>query len=264
MPVARAERTNHRELAPERQELLRGILREDHVVRVDDLSRRLRVSVATIRRDLDQLESLGEIRRVHGGAVGVEGRLEEPFFDAKTSIAAREKERIARAAVRLLEPNDTIYLDGGSTVLELARLIRDRSNVTVVTNSLRAAMELASRGPRLILIGGELRRLSQTLVGPLSRLTLEDLHVDKAFMGTIGLTLEEGLTTTDPSEAYTKELVMRQARQVILLADSGKAGKVSFARAGRLENVHVVVTDRALEKNFARELAKKGIKVVRT
>jgi len=142
-------------------------------------------------------------------------------------------------------------------------LLHDRTNLTVVTNSLRAAHELAGRGPRLILIGGALRRLSQTMVGPLTRCVLRELHVDKAFMGTIGLTLKEGLTTTDPSEAYTKELVMSQARQVILLADSGKAGKVAFARAGRLENVHVLVTDKGLDKNFAKELIKKGIKVIK-
>jgi DeoR/GlpR family transcriptional regulator of sugar metabolism len=82
-------------------------------------------------------------------------------------------------------------------------------------------------------------------------------------MGTIGLTLAEGMTTTDPGEAYTKELVMSQARQVILLADSSKAGKVAFACAGRLENVHVLVTDKGLDKNFAKELTKKGIKLVR-
>ena len=82
-------------------------------------------------------------------------------------------------------------------------------------------------------------------------------------MGTIGLSLKEGMTTTDPGEAYTKELVMSQARQVILLADSGKAGKVAFARAGGLENIHVLVTDKQLDKHFAKELARRGIKLVR-
>ena len=256
--------TDHKALAPQRWDSLRALIRDSGVIRVEDLRRRMNVSLATVRRDLDQLEQSGAIRRVHGGAVSVESRLEEPLFDDKASIAAREKLRIAEAALKFVAAGDTIYLDGGSTVLELARLLRDRTNITVMTNSLRAAHELAGRGPRLILIGGELRRLSQTMVGPLTRCILQELHVDRAFMGTIGLALEEGLTTTDPSEAYTKELVMSRARQVILLADSGKAGKVSFARAGRLENIHVIVTDRALEKNFARELVKKGIKLVKT
>jgi DeoR/GlpR family transcriptional regulator of sugar metabolism len=254
---------NHKELAPRRLDNLRELIRGKGVIRVEEICSQLHVSPATVRRDLDQLEEAGSIRRVHGGAVSVESRLEEPLFDDKASIAEREKYHIAQAALQFVEPGDTIYLDGGSTVLEFAQLLRDRTNLTVVTNSLRAAHELAGRGPRLILIGGELRRLSQTMVGPLTRCILQELHVDKAFMGTIGLTLKEGLTTTDPSEAYTKELVMSQARQVILLADSGKAGKVAFARAGRLENIHVFVTDKGLDKNFAKELIKKGIKVIK-
>ena len=253
-----------RELAPKRLERLREILRIDHVVSVEELSRRLEVSAATVRRDLAQLESLGEVRRVHGGGVGTESRLEEPLFDDKTSIAAREKQRIAQAALKYIQPNDTIFLDGGSTVLELARLIRDRSNLTVVTNSLRAAIELAAQGPRVILIGGEFRRRSQTLVGPLTRLTLDEVHVDKAFMGTIGLTLEEGLTTTDPSEAYTKELVMQHARQVFLLADHSKVGKVSFACAGQLGRVQVLITDKQVDRKFSSQLRKDGVEVVRT
>ena len=219
-------------LAPQRWDTLRAVIRDTGVIRVEDLCRRLGVSAATVRRDLDQLERDGAIRRVHGGAVSVESRLDEPLFDDKASVAVREKRQIAEAALALVEPEDTIYLDGGSTVLELARLLRERQNLTVVTNSLRAAHELAGRGPRLIVVGGELRRLSQTLVGPLTRLVLDGLHLDKAFMGTIGFALKEGLTTTDPSEAFTKETVLGQARQVIVLADSSKAGKVSFARAG--------------------------------
>jgi DeoR family fructose operon transcriptional repressor len=256
-------RNRQKELAPARLDRLRRMLREDHVVRVGELSQQLQVSLATIRRDLDELESLGEIRRVHGGAVGVESRLEEPLFDDKTSIAAKEKHRIARAALKYIKPNQTIFLDGGSTVLELARLLRDRSNLTILTNSLRAAIELAASGPRLILIGGELRRLSQTLVGPLTRLTLQELQVDKAFMGTMGLSLQEGLTTTDPGEAYTKELVMEHAREVILLADHTKVGKISFSRAGQLDRVQVLITDRHVNRKFARELRKRGVVVVR-
>ncbi len=252
-----------RDLAPQRLDRLRALIRESGVIRIEAICRRLGVSPATARRDLDQLERSGAIRRVHGGAVSVESRLDEPLFDSKTSIAAKEKRRIAEAALEFIGPEETIYLDGGSTVLELARLLRERTNLTVVTNSLRAAIELAGRGPRLILIGGELRRLSQTMVGPLTRLTLQELHLDKAFMGTIGVSLKEGMTTTDPGEAYTKELVMGQARQVILLADSSKAGKVSFARAGGLERVHVFITDRAVDKNFAKELTQQGIKLVR-
>ena len=254
---------DHKALAPQRWESLRALIRDSGVIRVEDLCRRLRVSSATVRRDLDQLERSGAIRRVHGGAVSVESRLDEPVFEDKTSLAVREKRRIAEAALEFVAAGDTIYLDGGSTVLELARLLRDRANLTVVTNSLKAAYELSGRGPRLIVIGGELRRLSQTLVGPLTRLLLGELHLDKAFMGTIGFAPKEGLTTTDPSEAFTKKVVMKQARQVIVLADSSKAGKVSFASAGRWENVHVLITDNHVDKEFAKELTNNSIKLIR-
>ena len=257
------ESSKLKDLAPKRLEELRGILGQDRVVRVEELTERLGVSSATIRRDLGELEKLGELRRVYGGAVSTGGRLDEPLFDDKTSVAAAEKRSIAEAALKYIKPNDTIYLDGGSTILELARLLKDRSNVTVVTNSLRAAVELAGRGPRLILVGGELRRLAQTTVGPLTRFMIEELHVDKAFMGTIGLSLDAGLTTTDPTEAYTKELVMEHAREVILLADSSKAHKVSFTRAGRLDRVQVLITDALFDRKLARELHKRGIEVVR-
>jgi DeoR/GlpR family transcriptional regulator of sugar metabolism len=254
--------SKERDLAPQRLEQLRGILGHNRVVRVEELTQKLGVSSATIRRDLGELEKLGELQRVYGGAVSTGGRLDEPLFDDKTSVAAAEKRRIAAAALHLVKPNETIYLDGGSTVLELARLLKERSNITVVTNSLRAAVELAGRGPCLILVGGELRRLAQTTVGPLTRLLIDDLHVDKAFMGTIGLSLEEGLTTTDPTEAYTKELVMEHAREVILLADSSKAHKVSFTRAGRLEKVRILITDRHFDRKLSKELHRLGIEVV--
>jgi DeoR family fructose operon transcriptional repressor len=252
-----------KDLAPQRIEQLRRILSQDQVVRVDGLTAQLGVSTATIRRDLDMLERLGELRRVYGGAVSTGSRLEEPLFDDKTSIAAGEKRAIAAAALKYVQPNGTLFLDGGSTVLELARLLKDRSNVTIVTNSLRAAAELAGRGPRLIIVGGELRRLSQTTVGPLTRFMIRELRVDRAFMGTIGLSLEGGLTTTDPSEAYTKELVMEHAREVILLADSSKAHKISFTRAGRLEKVRILITDRLIDRKLSQGLHKRGIEVVR-
>ncbi|MFZ0828538.1 MAG: DeoR/GlpR family DNA-binding transcription regulator [Verrucomicrobiia bacterium] len=256
--------SDQKALAPQRWDNLRTLIRDHGVIRIEDLCRRLKVSPATVRRDLDQLEQSGAIRRVHGGAVSVESRLDEPVFADKTSLAAREKRRIAEAALALIGPGDTVYLDGGSTVLELARLLRERTNLTVVTNSLHAAHELAGRGPRLILIGGEFRRLSQTVVGPLTRLVLNELHLDKAFMGTIGFTLKEGLTTTDPGEAFTKVMVMGQARQVFVLADSSKAGKLSFARAGSWDQVHMLITDKQLDRNFAKEFIKTGIKLVRT
>lgn len=250
-----------RDLAAGRLEKLRLFVRERRIVRVDELAAGLGVSAPTVRRDLLQLERRGELRRVHGGAVAVESRLEEPLFDDKTSIAASEKGRIAAAALAMIRPKDSVFLDGGSTVLALAARIKERTDITVVTNSLRVAAEFAGGGPALILVGGELRRLSQTFVGPLTRFTLEQIHVDRAFMGTIGLTPDAGLTTTDPREAYTKSLVMEHAGEVILLADGSKLGKVSFARFGGVEKLTHVITDKGAPPALVRRFRMAHINV---
>jgi DeoR family transcriptional regulator, fructose operon transcriptional repressor len=254
--------SSSKDLAAGRAEKLRQILKQRHIVRIEELCAELAVSPATVRRDLAQMEARGELRRVHGGAVAVESRLEEPRFDDKTGRAAAEKHRMAEAALRMIRPKDSIYLDGGSSVLALAALLHDRTDITVVTNSVRVLAELAGGGPPLIAVGGELRRLSQTFVGPLTRCILEQIHVDKAFMGTIGLSPEAGLTTTDPREAYTKSLIMEHAQHVILLADSSKVGKLSFARFGSLDKVGTLITDKGIRPVAVKDFAKRKIKVV--
>lgn len=250
------------DLAVHRRQRLVHLVEARGAARLEELSEALGVSQATVRRDLNAVSEAGRLRRVHGGAVAVDQRLGELHFDVKAGTAAAEKGRIAAAAVRLLSPSDTIYLDSGSTVLALARLLHGWTRLTVVTNSLPVALELVGRGPRLIVLGGELRATSRAIVGPLTRHLLEDLHVDRAVMGTFALSLEDGLTTTDPNEAFTKRLVLSRAREVILLADSTKVGTRSFVGAGRLADVDVFVTDAAVDAGVARKLGRHGIRVI--
>jgi DeoR/GlpR family transcriptional regulator of sugar metabolism len=230
---------------------------------LEELSHALGVSQATVRRDLDELEAEGLVRRVHGGVIAIDERPAEPHFEVKATEAAEEKERIAARAVALLAPDDTVYLDSGSTVLAAARLLHGWDRLTVVTNSLPAITELADRGPRLVVIGGEFRARSQALVGPLSRFLLENIHVNRAFIGSYAVSLEDGLTTTDPAEAFTKELALQRATQVVLLADSRKMGSQSFVHAGRMEAVNVLVTDTGIDDRVVRSLEKRGITVIK-
>jgi DeoR/GlpR family transcriptional regulator of sugar metabolism len=252
-----------RDLAPQRRQRIRSIVELRRAARLDELSLALRVSQATIRRDLDELESEGRVRRVHGGVVAVDERPGEPHFEVKAAEAAEEKERIAARAVAMLAPDDTVYLDSGSTVLAAARLLRGWDRLTVVTNSLPVLVELAGRGPRLIVIGGEFRATSQALVGPLSQYLLENIHVNRAFIGSYAVSLEDGLTTTDPAEAFTKKLALERATQVVLLADSRKIGGHSFVHAGQLEAVDVLVTDSGIDERIARSLERQGITVIK-
>jgi DeoR/GlpR family transcriptional regulator of sugar metabolism len=250
------------DLAAARRQRLGALVDARRAIRLEELSAALGVSQATVRRDLNALAAAGRLRRVHGGAVAADQRLDEPHFDDKAGAAAEEKGRIAARAVELLSPHDTVYLDSGSTVLGVARLLHGWSHLTVVTNSLPVATELVGRGPRLILVGGEVRATSRAIVGPLTRLLLESLHLDRALMGTFAFSLEDGLSTTDPAEAYTKDLVLARAGEVILLADSTKAGTRSFVRAGDLDRIHTIVTDTGIDERLVRSLKRRGIRVI--
>jgi len=227
-----------------------------------ELSRDLGVSEATIRRDLLSLEEQKRIRRVHGGAVRVKFPRNEPIFREKEILNAAEKRKIAKLALSYIKTRDTIYLDGGSTVLGLAKLLASSNGLTIVTNSLMAAAELMESGHKLILVGGEFRPLSRTIVGPLTATTLDKLSIDKAFLGTIGFTIEDGISTTDANEAYTKELVLQRARKVILMTDSSKLGTPSFAVSGKISDLDVLITDQGISAKFAKALKKKKITVV--
>lgn len=251
-----------RELAEARWRKLRGLLRERGILRVEELASELGVSAATVRRDLAALEGLGDLRRIHGGAMVAEGRDEEPLFDDKTVMAASEKQRIAEAALKLVRPRDIVYLDGGSTVLALARLLVGHAQLTVVTNSLRVAQVFSSGGPRMILTGGECRLLSQTFVGPLTRAVLEQMHLDVAFMGTIGVSAEHGMTTTDPAEAFTKEQALARASRAVLLADSSKFGKTSFVRFGTIRALSAVISDKQMPSAERKAFQRAGVETI--
>jgi len=250
------------DLAARRRQRLVALVEARGSARLEELSNALGVSQATVRRDLNAISASGRLRRVHGGVVAMDQRLDEPQFDVKAGTSAPEKARIAAAAAKLLSPTDTIYLDSGSTVLALARLLHGWDRLTVVTNSLPAAMELAGRGPRVIVVGGELRSTSRAIVGSLTHHLLDELRVDRAIMGTYAVSLADGLSTTDPSEAFTKRLVMTRAAEVILLADSSKLGRQSFVGAGQLRDLDILVTDRGVDQQAARALTRRGVRVI--
>jgi DeoR/GlpR family transcriptional regulator of sugar metabolism len=248
-------------LVAERENRILELLSGTQGRSIHELAEVLAVSVATVRRDLAGMEKRRLLTRVRGGATLTLARRIEPLFADKETENREGKERIARTAFGFVEDHDTIYLDGGSTVLMLARLLPQRRDLTVVTNSLMAASVLMEAGHRLILVGGEYRALARTLVGPLTAQVIRALNVNKAFMGTIGLTVAEGMTTTDVNEAFTKEQIMKRANQVILLADQTKIGVPSFARSGSIEDVDILVTDR-IDEACLREMEAHGVEVV--
>lgn len=249
--------------ATQRYQKILEIIRLKKSVTVQELSSYLAVSESTIRRDLQELHKQKQLKRTHGGAVVWETARSESPFDKKETEFVEEKLRIARYAVSLIKEGDTICLDGGTTNLQIARSLKDYQNLTLVTNSAKVLVELAGvPGINLIVTGGNLRTLSLALVGPLTKGILEVLHVDKAFIGTMGITVAEGLTTTDILEAETKRLMIEKAQEVMVVADHSKIGKVSFASVAPLSLVDKLITDSGTSSEDIEAIREQGVEVI--
>jgi DeoR family transcriptional regulator, aga operon transcriptional repressor len=228
-----------------RAERLGAILERlsDHgSVDVDDLMRELGVSPATVRRDLQSLHEQRLLERTHGGAVAIGGLYELPVR-YRGSIQRDQKLRIARAALAHVGDGATVGLTGGTTTTEVGRMLVHRSDLTVVTNAINIAAELAVRpNVRLIVSGGVARAASYELVGPLADGVLEQLHVEVAFVGVDGITARAGLTTHREVEAHTNRVLIQRAARVVVVADGTKVGVTTLARIAECAAVDVLVT----------------------
>src|SRR5689334_14292586 len=224
-------------------------------VDVNDLAGALGVSGATVRRDLQALSSGKLLVRTHGGAVA---RLVDAA-DGTGHLA--EKQRIGAAAASLVDRGAVVGLTGGTTALEVARALAYRSDFTFVTNAINIASELVGRpGLRLVVIGGIVRS-SFELVGPAAEAMLANYHLDMAFIGVDGLTPQDGCTTHDEMEAQTDLAFLRRARRSIVIADSSKIGKVTFARICKVTDVDEIITDRGISREQLRSLSSAGAQV---
>ena len=229
-------------------------------VDVAGLAERLGVSGATVRRDLQSLSRSQLLVRTHGGAVSQQTEDEVPA-QVKAVLRQPEKRRIAHAAGGLVPDGAVVGLTGGSTTLELARVLRSRRGLTVVTNSIDVASELAGRpGIRLVMIGGIVRR-SRELVGPAAETMLANYHLDVAFIGVDGLSVE-GCTTYDEMEATTDAAFLAQARRRVVVADRSKIGKVTFARISPLPGIADLVTDRGAPADALDAIRAYGVAVI--
>ncbi|HYF91145.1 MAG TPA: DeoR/GlpR family DNA-binding transcription regulator [Symbiobacteriaceae bacterium] len=222
---------------------------------VTELSSLLGVSTVTVRRYLDLLEKEGLVRRTRGGAFMNEGLVEEPSFGSKQVRFIAEKQRIAQAAVATVQDGDTIALNAGTTTWEIARCLRSRQNLTVVTNSISIASVLVdSPGIRLVVTGGILRERSQALVGPIAEAALRGIFVSKAFLGVNGISLSHGLTTPNMEEAQINRVLMRVAQSVTIVADHSKFERVSFSLIASVSEIGGVITDKGTPDEIIRAL----------
>jgi DeoR/GlpR family transcriptional regulator of sugar metabolism len=251
----------------ERRKTILESLHHNGLVTVTNLVESCRVSEMTIRRDLREMEREGLLRRVHGGAVSTFGRSFEPLYQVRSAKNVQAKRAIGQAAARLILDGDCLALDIGTTALEVIRALEDRRNLTIVTASIPIANEIVSRFSlnsevRLILTGGIVRAGELSMIGSIAEATYTGLHVDKAFLGVGGLSLDNGLTEYNLEDAQVKHVLIKSAQQRIVLADSSKFGRTTFASVGQLSDVNTVITDIDVSKDHVDALRRMGIEVI--
>jgi len=239
------------------------MLSRGHGVATAEVARRFRVDPMTIRRDLKALEESGLVVRRYGGAVAAQRISLEFSFDRGHQRHLNEKRRIGHAAAEQVEPGQTVFLDTGTTTLEVARALAQRAVVCrVVTGSLVIAGQLWGREEiELLLLGGQARRGSPDLVGAATELMLERLTADLGFLGADGIVPGRGCFAQDVEAARVAERMAASARRVVVVADHSKLGRAGGARYLKTDGMHELITDRGADKAVVAALRRRGVKV---
>jgi len=231
--------------------------------KVEELSRHFNVSTVTIRNDLNYLEERGLIHRAYGGALTRKEVAFDPTLIEKAKLHAEEKKRIGARAAEMVFDGDSIILDSGTTTIEIAKGLRDRRDLTVMTNAINIATELAGLpGVTVMLTGGTLREKSFSLVGPNAELALKAFYFDKLFLGVDGLDAESGLTTPNVLEARLNRVMIEMSRETIVVVDSSKFGRRSLSLIAPLDGIHSIITDSGISGEYRDILAERHIKVI--
>jgi DeoR family transcriptional regulator of aga operon len=248
-------------LIEERRRRICELLRVDGRVTVDGLAKRFGTSQVTIRADLSMLESSGALTRTHGGALRLP---EDQPLDVKQLQHHAEKLRIAEAAAALIQDGETIILDSGTTTAEIARRVRTVAvkSINVITNALNiAALLIDVPSVRLIMPGGILRRESNSLSGPMAEATLATLQADRLYLGADGVDPKLGIMTPHLAEARLNARMIEISRQVVVVADSSKLARRNISLIARLDQVHMLITDRSAPAEAVAELRERGVEV---
>jgi DeoR/GlpR family transcriptional regulator of sugar metabolism len=247
----------------ERREQIMGLLEAEERVAVADLSERFGVSQVTIRTDLDALASQGVLVRTHGGAITPNRTDLELSFDIRRRLYSREKRRIGAAAAEIIEDGDAIALDASTTALAVANHIKNRRELTVLTNGIYVALALLEAPAITVLMpGGFVRRDSVSLVDGGVEDLIGEFNFQKGFFGVKGLTLEEGLTDVDADEVAVKRNMAARAKRVIAILDHSKLGRVGFVTFASIDQVDCVITDDGAPADMVASLRASGITVV--
>ena len=231
----------------ERQQKISDILSENGIVQVSRLAEDFGVSELTIRRDLDQMEEAGLLKRTHGGATILRNLNAEPHYLQKAAMFAEEKRRIAEKAASLVQDDDIVMVNSGTTASAvLGALLESGKTLTIITNNIDVFNHPDTIGRcAIVLIGGAYRSRSRSLSGSLATKSLEGMFANKSFIGVDGISEEAGLTTPIYEESVVSNMMLRHTTgQAFVIATHNKIGVTSNYRIGKVEEIHGIITDR--------------------
>ncbi len=247
----------------ERHKFILDMLKKNGFVRVTELAKELNVTPVTVRKDLKNLESKKLLYRTHGSASPVNPYATDIDIQEKEKLKTDEKRKIALAACKLVENNDTIILAAGSTVHALAQELTSETGLTVVSSSLKTSMELNSKKSiEVIQFGGIIRKSSSSAVGDFAQKMLNDITCTKLFMGVDGVDVDYGVTNSNIEEANLNKKMMEAAHRTIVLTDSSKFGRRGFGRICNLDQIDIIITDSGISKKTAQEIEESGVELI--
>ncbi|MTT31334.1 DeoR family transcriptional regulator [Terrilactibacillus sp. BCM23-1] len=229
-------------LAEERHKIILNRLEAEHIVKLQDLVNDLHASESTVRRDLHELEVQRLLRRVHGGAALLQQRSEEQDMETKSSKNIQQKRIIAKMAAEQIKDNECLYIDAGSTTLEMIPYIHAK-NVNVVTNGYAHVEALVKKNMATYLIGGMMKPNTRAFIGSVAIQALDTFRFDRAFIGVNGIDIDMGYTTPDPEEAMIKRRAQELALKSYILADSSKFTEVSFSKMFDLSKASIITNE---------------------
>jgi len=253
----------------ERKALIMQTLELEGKVKTYDLVEKLNVSSETVRRCLEELEGAGRLKRVYGGAVKTDVDREEPVYRMRETLRADEKRKIGRAAASLVEDNDVLFIDDGTTSLQMIDFLLDRKNLTVMTISvagLNMLIDYANRGMfsgEIHFVGGRIDPAQSRSTGSVAEKTIERFYADKAFISIDGIRADRGITGFDAERGMLVRKLTEHAKMTFVLTDRSKFGQEHFFKIADLREIDAIVSDAAAPEGWAEELDDKQVEWIR-
>lgn len=246
----------------ERQKKIIDLLMIKKVMKLTELTNELNISIDTLRRDLNLLTKQGKIEKIYGGVKIVEVKFGESTIDERMVSQLKEKEIIAQKCSELIQDGDCIYIDSGSTTFQIAKYIKNKKKLTVITNSIPVVLELFNSDIELIIIGGKIRKNEQSVVTYEYLFNFSQLNIQKAFICASGITIEKGISDYNVEEAITRKKMIELSNEIYVAADSTKFGKNVTIGIAPLNKIDYIITDQNVNKIFINQFKKTNTNLI--